>query len=158
MNGRVLAAVLAAWVSGCSLGMSPADFEPAHSPDGVYVAITSTDGEFLGELLAVSDETLLVLGRPTDDLARDFKRNRDFLRFSEGRIARPRLLEFPFSSIERVRVRQRPDIRPSGLRRSDRRQALRRLSRYPQGVSETLLSRLLEAYGLESVERMGVGS
>lgn len=110
-------------VLGCSVGTHAGSFEPAQSGAGISVVIRTDAGGPGAELLEVQDTALLV-------------------------VAANRVTLVPFRVMTEVRVHQREHLNfgregPSLRQREE----LRLVSRYPQGVSATLLERLLAAYG-----------
>jgi predicted Zn-dependent protease len=105
-------------------------FTPAHQPDGVTVQIQTNAGTLSGELIEVSDSRVIVLSGNT-------------------------LRGIPYSAIAKSRVNQ-TNISIDARNIAPRRDRLRLLSRYPQGLTPEMLRALLNAYGqaeLASVER-----
>jgi hypothetical protein len=130
---RRLVGVLAiSVVAACSVGPRLAKVKPAHEPAGATLELRIHFGRgtqfVVGELLAVQDSGLLV----RDSTRIVFVPNRAVLHgetvSSGGGVAFAR--------------------KPSGAMR----ERLRLLSRYPGGVSADLLSKLLAAYGRDSVD------
>jgi hypothetical protein len=128
----IAAAVLTA-TAACHSGPSVQRFAPAHEPGGAAISLqlrrAGVAWRITGELLAVRDSDLLV---------------RDTAAFWRVPIRAIRSATVQAKggdvSIERGRI-------AAGSR--DR---LRLLSRYPHGLSDELLARLLAAYGRDSVD------
>ena len=129
---RLASALGAAGLLGCPIGTSVGGFHPAKEPGGAQVALSiragTPPGETLvdGELLAVRDTALLILrGEPGPRVA--LVPLRGILRGEFQQLhGSPRIEDGRFSS-------------PWALAQ------LRLVSRYPQGVSDTLLRALLAA-------------
>ncbi len=122
---RPLAAAVL-FLGACLVGTTGRGYAPAKGPAGATVSL-ELDGKRVvsGELLAVEDTALLVLQER-------------------------RLIRVPAGSIESGKA---PKISFTGDRLvAATRERLRLISRYPQGVSPELESRLLRAYGAASVE------
>lgn len=112
--------------SGCRFGPTVDTFEPARSPAGVEMDVQTDDPgnlrRFRGELLAAHDTALVLATR-------------------EG------VVIVPMSGIRRAWPTSNRNVvlaRRAGPPRVM--EALRRMSRYPQGVSPELLRDLLAAY------------
>jgi hypothetical protein len=108
---------------GCAYGMTAEKLTPAHEPAGVTVRISTPGRQLSGELIELRDDGLLVV---SDKIVR----------------------LVPYGSIASAQFDQTKDRieghqPPSG----DRRERLRLLSRYPQGVGPDLLTDLLRAFG-----------
>lgn len=136
-HGRVtslltLLAVVAS--SGCHLG-APAERHPlASQPAGARMRVAVAEETVTGELIEVRSDTLLLL-REGDRI----------------------LVAVPVARIEAGRV-ERGGPRGGVFRGSPSSGQLERwrpLSRYPQGVSATLMKELLDAYGQDEVETAG---
>ena len=113
-------------LTGCSVGSKVKNYAPAQGPAGATVELELAGKKALtGELLAVADSSLLVQ--------------------SSGQLIRVRL---PLIQSGRA-----PNLSFTGaeLKPKDR-ERLRLISRYPQGVSPELESRLLQAYGQTAVQ------
>lgn len=109
--------------AACLVGTPAGKFEPARGPAGVWVDLRLADrGRLAGELLAVADSALVVR-----DSAITLVR---FLSIREG----------AFRQVGTVRFNRRAPARGD-------RERLRRVSRFPQGVSPELMQRLLQAHG-----------
>lgn len=128
------------FVCACSLGQSADDFAPAQGPGGVATVLkVANEGRTLelnGELLAVPDSGLFVL---TDDAV-------------PGQPGTHTVVFTLWSWIqtgdfEQMAVR----IRKGGPLSPGEKETLRRVSRFPQGISAKLLADLLTAYGLKTV-------
>jgi hypothetical protein len=118
-------------VAGCTIGPRVRTFAPAREPRGLVAQVSRGQRRFDAELLAVTDTALLML----DPRA--------------GRI-----LLVPFNATTRVRFPQLPGeylLRRGNEPSPDQRERLRLLSRFPPGVDAELLSRLLAAYGQDSL-------
>jgi hypothetical protein len=109
--------VLAVLLAGCHIGAKVMDYGPA----GGTSRLGTSQGVVRGELLAATDSTLILFD-------------------GEGR----RVVEVRYSSIKSG------DVKPGGARLSGtppseaERTRLRRLSRFPQGISPQLLQQFLE--------------
>ena len=119
----VTVVALASLASGCSYGMTADRFKPAREPAGVAVHLQTSAGTLSGELIEVTDSALVVLAGKT-------------------------LRKVPFSAVASGRVDQTNITIAAGqIPQLVLRERLRRLSRYPQGLSPELLRALLAAYG-----------
>ncbi len=109
----------------CSVGTTGRNYAPAQGPAGATVTLKlSGQDQAVGELLAVEDTALLVL---------------------EGR----ELVRVPLPLITSGKA---PKVSFTGpTLTAETRERLRLISRYPQGVSAELETRLLEAYGQSRV-------
>lgn len=120
----MLAVALTLACGACRFGGNPRQLALAHQPRGVEIDITTNADRVTGELLAVSDTGLTVLG--------------------SGEIAVVR-----YAAIKRVEARTLRVLAsrryPLSVQQRDR---LRLYARYPQGIDDDLLRRLLEGYGL----------
>ncbi len=115
--------------AACSLGPRVENFAPAHEPGGVNATVTHSDSTFTAELLALSDTALLLV-----------RNNRVVLApYGAGTT-----VVFPALS-EQYAIRGRP---PTGWVREQ----LRLLSRFPSGISPSLLTQLLRAYRQDSLD------
>jgi hypothetical protein len=113
-------------LAGCAVGSKAKNYAPAQGPAGATVELELVGKPALtGELLAVADSSLLVQ--------------------SDGRLHRVR-----WSLIASGKA---PKVSFTGpTPEAEVRERLRLISRYPQGVSPELQSRLLQAYGQTGVE------
>jgi hypothetical protein len=116
----------------CSVGPRPEKVQPARDPAGATIELRLRTGHqrhfVTGELLAVQDSALLV--RDTT-----------------------RILLVPDRAVRNGTLLVRAvGVTFSGKPVDGTRKRLRLLSRYPGGISADLLSRLLAAYGRDSVE------
>ena len=110
--------------TACTVGTHARNYPPAKGPAGAVVNLQLTDkSRSTGELLAVESSALLLL--------RDSQ-----------------LVRVPLSQVRRGNA---PKLSFNGSLRDDTRQRLRLISRYPQGVSSSLESKLLRAYGQSEV-------
>src|SRR5213593_280173 len=123
---RPVSAVLLV-LAGCHVGSRAEKFAPARGGAGVSVevALLGAD-EFTGELLAVADTGLLILGG----------RRVTFVRASSARAVR--LAERGDVAIE---------VKDGRFAPADALSEARLVSRFPQGLTPALLRRLLDAYG-----------
>lgn len=126
--GTLLLAALAG-ATACVIGGEPGSYPPAQSPAGVRVRIELTRGNLAGELLSADSAGLLVL---TDT---------------------KRLLRVPFDVARLVEPRfgSPVEVPRTGERALERLGAVKRMSRFPQGVSGELLEKLRAQYGQDSV-------
>lgn len=117
-------------VAGCQFGTKPQAFPPAVTPQGVVATIT-TRGKVnvVGELLAVEDSALLVW-RDSAAMAR-----------------------VPLAAIDRASFARMRVLLDAGEPLSPKdRDRLRLTSRYPQGIPDEVMARLVEASGGQAVE------
>jgi hypothetical protein len=122
-SGIVTAVALASLASGCSYGMTAERFTPAHEPAGAVVELQTGAGPLSGELIEVADSGLVVLAGKT-------------------------LRRVPYSAISSGHLAQtKITVDAAHIPQGDRRERLRLLSRYPQGLTPELLRALLTAYG-----------
>jgi hypothetical protein len=145
VDKRVFALVTALILAGCRVGMTTRDFEPARNPGGVQLQARSGSKFIAGEVLEVRGNGLLVLG------------NVDPPKQPPGASAAPRRVIFlPYALLTSVRVHQLNDSAQvdSGRITEKGRERLRRLSRFPQGLSPELLSQLLQAAGQTEVDQV----
>jgi hypothetical protein len=128
-----LGPILVCSVLSCNLGTTVKEFPPARDPGGVALdlrlRVTGPRQRFLAELVAVGDTALIVCD-------------------SRALIVVPLRL---------VRIGSTPAAGTgitigSGALSTSTRQRLTLLARYPQGLSDDMLHRLLAAYGQDSVE------
>ncbi|HKP49385.1 MAG TPA: hypothetical protein VJU17_05170 [Gemmatimonadales bacterium] len=112
--------------AGCSVGSKVKNYAPAQGPAGAMLEL-ELEGKraLIGELMAVADSSLLVQ--------------------SGGRLHRVRLALIESGKAPSVRFTSAP-LPP------EVREHLRLISRYPQGISPELESRLLQAYGQTELE------
>jgi len=135
MTRRSMAALGAVALSGaCMIGASPKSFGPATGGAGVRVSVaTWSRGTVTGELLAALDTALVLVSRTPGDSA-------------------ARLVLVPLTAIRSASFRQvGVKIKDSHYASGDALADVRRVSRYPQGVSGELLKDLLVAYKQEQV-------
>ena len=113
-------------LAGCTVGSKVKNYPPAQAPAGATLELELAGQRALtGELLAVADSALLVQ--------------------SGGRLHRVR--------VALIRLGNGPRVSFTGATlEPEVRERLRLISRYPQGVSPELQSRLLQAYGQTRVE------
>jgi len=109
--------------SGCMIGPSIHSARQARNPTGVRSVLTLAKHTIDGELIALEDDAVVILSREELFLV-------PFRLMQSGR--------FSGSGTPRVTSGRRPD--KDGLER------LRQFSRYPHGLSEEVLQRLLDEY------------
>jgi hypothetical protein len=113
---------------GCAYGMTAEKLTSAHEPAGVTVRISTDRRPLSGELIELRDDGLLLV---SDKIVR----------------------LVPYSSIASAEFNQTKDkIEGHQQPARDRRERLRLLSRYPQGVGPDLLRELLRAYGQDELK------
>ena len=124
--------------AGCVYGPGVGKSPLARRPEGVDVSASSQHGTFTGELLEVRDAGLLLLVAPEN---------------ANGN----RIVLLPYGAIRAARF----DKLGAGYGLTDgqppmpaTRERLRRVSRFPQGLSEDVLRRLLDAHGQTEVGRV----
>ena len=105
-------------------GQRVEEFPPARLPNGALVELVTDQRQMAGELIEVRETGLVIL-------------ERSLLRF------------FPYGSVRSIRIDAtgrniRTGSQPLGPRR---REEVRLLSRFPQGLSPEVLERLLAVYG-----------
>lgn len=121
---------------GCTVrhGEWLSSYPPARGPAGLAaeVRLSGEEGTLSGELLAIDERGLLLLHQGT-------------------------VVRIPYASIHEAEFPHRSSLRlESGAAPAPAAaDTLRLLSRFPQGVEEDLLERLLEAYGQETVVEIG---
>ena len=130
----ILIAAAALALSACSLGSRPATFEPARSPRGVEARIALkapryTAATIVGELLSVTDSGLVVLS-------------------ADRRLLHAHWPALRYATFRQVSVRLSDGNMPDARAR----ERLRLVSRFPQGLSAELTSRLLESLGRQRME------
>jgi hypothetical protein len=128
--------LLNAGLAACSIGTTAAKFAPALGPQGVTVSGEADRARFMGELLAVEPGgVLLLLGEGS--LRRDAQPSGSC-----------RVVRVLYASIDRLSAKQEgasvDGRRPPRERVAER---LRLLSRFPRGLSDTVLRGLLDTCG-----------
>jgi hypothetical protein len=108
-------------LSGCMVGPSVRNYAPARTVTGVFTTVQTSDATYDGELLAVTPDGLL--------------------------LASPEITLIGYAGIRLVQSGADVRIRPDGALREADREALRRLSRYSLGVSESMMTALLAQHG-----------
>ena len=144
---------LACASSGCSYGMTAAKYPPATGPRGVGVTLRVATGQVSGELLEVRESGLMILTVSDPALPAISAMAGDVTsrKPDQGRVLFVVYDEILSSKLDRtssslaVRNRQTPDGRI--------RERLRLLSRFPQGLADDLLRRLLSAHGQTELSR-----
>jgi hypothetical protein len=134
----MLASLVLGLFAGCVFGPRVDNSPLARRPEGVDVDASSQLGRFTGELLEVRDAGLLLLVVP------------------ERAMGKPVVL-LPYGAIRAARFGRlgagyglkdgQPPVPAT-------RERLRRVSRFPQGLSDVVLRRLLDAYGQAEVVRV----
>lgn len=131
-------------LAGCSTSVEVKDFKPAQGPQGIQMELTLNgdviDGNKLsGELLAVHDDGVLL---NVDD-------------YPNSANAANTVVLIPYWMMDTAKLEQmgRAKVESQGEEKNkvylDR---LRLLARFPQGLSEDLLTKLLTEMGQEQVE------
>ncbi len=117
---------------GCTVGPSVQTFNPATNPQGIHASLLTLIGSRIeGELLEVRDSGLVVLA---DD---------ELVLAPYGSIRRAR-----FDQMRRLNFGPRAGLTGPRIGLTDeKREELRLLSRFPQGIDGEVLNRLLAAYG-----------
>lgn len=137
-------AIILLALAGCSTSVEVEDFKPAQGPQGIQMELTLNgnviDGNKLsGELLAVRDDGVLL---NVDD-------------YPDSASAAKTVVLIPFWMMDTAKLEQmgRAKVESQGEEQNkvylDR---LRLLARFPQGLSEDLLTKLLTETGQEQVE------
>ena len=157
----VFAGILSLVASSCTHGPRAETFPPAHQPGGVAAIVHRVGDSLKVEVIAVQEDGLLLLvdqhpphalagklvrltlspgwqGRfeHTGGFHDSFWRYISFWRYMGGRIGHQDMETRPLEAWGSYFAGN-----------AEARDDLRRLSRYPQGVSEDLLARLEETYG-----------
>jgi hypothetical protein len=135
MKKTMIVLLAAALTQACSYGMTPDKFAPAFAAGGVGVEVTTSSGEFRGELIEVQDAGLVILTSSRSQKAPTLER---------------RLRLVPYGAIRSTKFAQlgsgytvsnykppEPEVRAR----------LRRVSRFPHGLAPDLLRQLLESCG-----------
>jgi hypothetical protein len=138
MGRAILVSLFAMLLTGCYLGPGLKDTPFARGPQGVEVDASGRQGSFAGELLAVQDAGLLLLVAPPGGTGE-------------------RVMLLPYDAIQKARFGKlgaRYELKDGQPPAATTRECLQRVSRFPQGLSESLLGRLLEAYGQAEVEKV----
>ena len=111
---------------GCSVGHGVKNYAPAEGPAGATVKLELTGNRTVaGELLTVQDSSLMLL--------------------SGGQLIRVRMPLIETGSVPKLSF-TRAELK------GDVRERLRLISRYPQGISPDLETRLLQAYRQTAVQ------
>lgn len=132
---HTLFVVLLLWC-GCSRGPKMNQFAPAHGMEGIQTTIhlidISTENRSLqGELLAVEEADLLIL-------------------------LNSRITRIPFTNIQKATFNQLPGliIGAGRMPGSSKRNQLRLLSRYPQGLEGAVLARFLRSEQQNAIDEI----
>ena len=116
-----------ALLAGCMVGTTVKNYAPAQGPAGATVKLELTGNRTLaGELLAVQDSSLTIL--------------------SGGQLIRVRMPLVQTGNAPKL------SFTAAELKNGGVRERLRLISRYPQGISPDLETRLLQAYGQTGVQ------
>lgn len=135
---RVVLVGVVCFAHGCGFGppirygQRVEDFPPAGIPNGASVSVVTNQRQIAGELIEVQDTGLVVL-------------ERSLLRF------------FPYTSVRSIRIEPTDRNIGTGSQPLDprRREEVRLLSRFPQGLSPGVLEQLLAVYGQTQIEGEG---
>lgn len=144
------AAAASAGVGGSiSTGTSAlADFPLAQEPQGLMVRITTDRRTLVGELIAARNDGILVLGNVSMGYRSGKKRHRIIVPFDS------KLRLIAYSTIIRSDFEKAASRHPISKRRTPKPEVvaqLKLLSRFPQGLSPSLLQLLLEVQGQTSL-------
>jgi hypothetical protein len=146
MRAHAAVLLLASSLPACHVGIGVDRFAPAQRPEGIAATLW-LDGRrtLAGELLEASDAGLLLLSDrgPQADGGRPP---------AEGAPPKARVVSVPYAAIRKATFAQlffeaRGAWHP-------RRETLRRVSRFPQGLTPELRERLLAAHGQAAPEEM----
>jgi hypothetical protein len=138
MPRAMLASLVFGLLAGCVYGPTVDKFPLARRPEGVAVDASSPHGPFAGELLEVRDTGLLILLPP------------------ERAAGKPVVL-LPYGAIRTARFGRLGagyGLKDGQTPVPATRERLRRVSRFPQGLSDAVLRRLLDACGQAEVEKV----
>lgn len=136
MTRPLVASLTLGLLAACVYGPSIAKFPPARSPEGVDVVAVGPHGPVTGELLEVGEAGLLLLEAPPT-------------------VTRRRVVRLRYGAIREVRFDKLGasyELKGGQLPTPAARERLQKLSRFPQGLTEALLRRLLDAYGQVEAE------
>jgi hypothetical protein len=140
MRGPIVIVLLAGCAAGCAYGMTEKKFRAAHSPRGIETRITTSDAVFAGELIEVREAGLVLLSETMFRLAPTGT--------TETAERRLRLIPYAAVLVSRFeQLDQRVYIFAGRVPSGNGREQLRLVSRFPQGLSPEVLSRLLEEHG-----------
>jgi hypothetical protein len=137
MRRALLVSLIVLPLEGCHLGPGLDEFPFARRPEGVTVDASGRQGNVAGELLEVQDAGLLLLS-------------------TEPGTASKRIVLLPYGAIREARfgalgaTYALKDGQPPGAATRER---LQRVSRFPQGLSEAILRRLLDTHGQAEVQK-----
>ena len=140
--GFLLAILL---IAGCHVGPQVDQSDIGRKPHGASVIVQlkakpmAKKAEHQGELLEVRDDGLVLLRE-------------------EGVSGMPRVVLIPWGSVYRASASDLPGIAvrtsQGAAQRETSTEALRNVSRFPQGLSPTLAERLLAHYGQSKIETL----
>jgi len=139
--GSMLASV---FVSACRFGTKPGAIDWVVSPEGARIAlrVVGEPQDRVGELLAVDDESVVMRS----------------LEVVEGvELRRPRISRVVWSRVYAIDVDQldgRYDVMRGQRVTDDERRKLSLISRFPQGISPELLTRVLAANKQAAIEEV----
>ena len=145
MRRFLLVPALIVSFAACHFGLRVERFEPARAPEGVGVEVSVERGKVSGETLELRGELLEV--------------REGGLLLLAPRPAAPakRVVLLPFGLIRQAQFNKMGascDLRNGGAPGQAVRERLRRVSRFPQGLSPELMGHLLEAQGQTEPERL----
>jgi hypothetical protein len=131
-------------IGACSSGIEVADFKPAQGPEGVHMEVKLNGdviegGKVVGELLAVRTDGVLLNVAGYQDNAKDDNR----------------VVLVPYWMMNTARLEQmgRARIESQGEEMNEvYLNRLRLVSRFPQGLSDELLTELMSRQGQEKLE------
>ena len=130
---RVFALLACVVVTACRFGAQPSEIAWVNLPEGAHIAlrVTGEPQDRVGELLAVGDDGIMMRG---DKITRVYW-NR-------------------VSAIDVEKLSGDYDLLRGERASAERRLRLALISRFPQGLSDELLSRLLAAHQQTAVEEL----
>lgn len=145
MISRRLIILLATLIAGaCSMGPEIHEFKPATSPNGVFMDLR-LHGEIVGGKRLYGE---LLCARPDGLLVSVVDKDRP------GMVGKVTLI--PYWMLDVIEPEQMGYVKVTSQGRNmdeDRLKRLNAVARYPQGLSEELLAKLLAAVDQEQVER-----
>ena len=118
----LVAALAGALAGACTTGPDPQEFRPAISPYGITTQLSTREATYRGELLEARDTAFVVLH---DSI----------------------LTLVPFAGVRHATFHRYPVRYQRGTPGAEQLAELRRLARYPQGLTADQLARLLAAHG-----------
>jgi len=128
----------------CHLGVSATKFAPAREPAGIVARLALNSHELAGEVLVADEGRLLVVCRERRRLV------------GSKPLAEPcrQLVFVPYALIRKAWFVQFSHVKLEGGRppSTEVLNEIRLLSRYPQGLTSDVFTRLVAAYGQTAVE------